>query len=65
MNRLGQVLLQGALEEGRQFVERDEVDPIIKIDMSRAGDDDQFLGLTGEFIRLLACASAPEMNSIG
>lgn len=53
-HRLDQILLQIALEERRQLIERNEVDPIIKIDMASSGNDDQFLGLTGELISLLA-----------
>src|SRR3954465_749337 len=45
---------QTVLEEAGQLVERDEVDAIVEIDVTGAGNDDQFLGLSSEGVGVLA-----------
>ena len=39
-------------EKGREFVERDKLHPVVEIDVAGAGNDEQFLGLTGKPVSL-------------
>ena len=41
-------------EEGRELVERNQVHPVVEVDVARAGNDEQFLRLAGELVGLLA-----------
>ena len=39
-------------EKGREFVERDKLRPVIEVNVSGVGNDDQFLWLTGKPVSL-------------
>ena len=43
-----------ALEERRELVERDQVDPVVQVDVARARNDDQLLRLGGAPVGVLA-----------
>src|SRR4051794_38135126 len=47
-------LLQVVTEEGRDLVEGDQVHPVVEIDMARTRNQQQFLGLGGTLVRVLA-----------
>src|SRR6516162_2837089 len=48
------VVLQVVPEELGQFIERDEVYPIVKIHVASARNDEQFFGLAGQPVSLFA-----------
>ncbi len=57
------------MKKAGQPVERDEIDPVVEVDMARALNPEQlfrFGGLSiGVFAELLECARSPLTNSIG
>src|ERR1051326_2402865 len=47
-------------EKGRKLLERDELHPVVEIHMTGAGDDEEFLWLTGKAVSLFA-----ELSRVG